>query len=152
MKLALRRSITFWSGILVMAFICWAWWDSLGHDSYASWNGLTVANSESRLFISQIPGLSYPFGAGRVGAQRQDLGFHSLPLPFIARGQGAVAPPYPDDSATYEEWIMRAWSTQPVSSWQLCIPIWLTLPAFALPWSALLLWRARRREEGFKAV
>src|SRR5688500_16480997 len=28
MKLALHRSIAFWSGMLVMAFICWAWRDS----------------------------------------------------------------------------------------------------------------------------
>jgi len=29
MKSAFHRSITFWSGILAMTFICWAWWGSM---------------------------------------------------------------------------------------------------------------------------
>jgi hypothetical protein len=38
-KLALHRSITFWSGLLVIGFVCWAWWYSLAHFSYvARWN------------------------------------------------------------------------------------------------------------------
>ena len=146
MKHQLHRSITFWSGLLVMGFVCWAWRDSLGHDSYASWKDLSFANSESRFYISQIPGQSSPFVAGREGAERHDLGFHSLPLPFVARGQGAVAPPYPDDSATFEEWTKRGWNTLPVGSWQLCIPTWLILLAVAIPWTALMLWRVRRRK------
>lgn len=28
-KLALHRSVTFWSGVLVMLFAGWAWWDSI---------------------------------------------------------------------------------------------------------------------------
>jgi hypothetical protein len=28
MKQELHRSITFWSGLLLIGFICWAWWNS----------------------------------------------------------------------------------------------------------------------------
>ena len=35
MKLALHRSLSFWSGLFVMGFICWAWHDSFQMGSHA---------------------------------------------------------------------------------------------------------------------
>jgi hypothetical protein len=35
---------------------------------------------------------------------------------------------------------------RPVKDWELFIPYWLILLAVAVPWLALLIWRARRRK------
>ena len=40
----------------------------------------------------------------------------------------------------------------PSDYWNLFIPHWLILLAVALPWTGMLVWRARRRSAGFDSV
>lgn len=50
MKAALHRSITFWSGLLVMLFVCWAWRDAMKQRSVLHWTsagGMSFWNASS---------------------------------------------------------------------------------------------------------
>jgi hypothetical protein len=55
----LHRSIAFWSGLLVLAFLAWAWWDSTRYWSRISFGTGTreysIANLACRLSYSHVP-------------------------------------------------------------------------------------------------
>ncbi|MCW1917106.1 hypothetical protein OJ996_26200 [Luteolibacter sp. GHJ8] len=151
MKLALHRSITFWSGILLMAFICWAWWDSHNQVRNATWRAWSISNGYSFVTVTHfhfrgIPLITatYPFAATKP---------EILPFPYFARGKELLTTPrQTNQSMTYREQVAATIEGSPKKLGKSLVPHWLLLFAVALPWSALLLWRARRRKIGFKAV
>lgn len=128
MKLQLHRSLTFWSGLLVMAFICWAWADSA---RYTSGIGYTAENLRVNLINSGNGGsaVCLLFGRGVKGAEPWD----SARLPVWEEGSIFAMPQ-----------ILK--SDDGLPSTQIFIPHWLLLLAVAVPWAALLLWRAWRRK------
>lgn len=124
MKLALHRSVTFWSGFLVMGFICWAWWDSVTISTNLFLGCIYADHSLSRF------GVGYDVFGGGAGGNKVSFhrGVHHFPdTEFLP------APEFVNSEA----------------SWQLVAPHWLLLLAFVLPWSSLLLWRARRRKRAY---
>lgn len=157
----LYQSLTFWSGILVMGFICWAWWDSMRVISGVSRAGLVASNSAAFLAVGRmtntVPSAVPP--APGIEFQRESLGLlhksvviSSTPLPAFFTGGGAtdallwspediIDPP---PQVTYVRAFEYTMITQPHEDWLLVIPHWLILLAVAVPWSGLLLWRARR--------
>ena len=148
-KLALHRSVTFWSGIFVMAFICWAWRDSelqmstvfrkewsLSHYSSAVVLIRTkVDHSRPFLFLQhEVPHRSQVFpaplflsGSNHVESGR-GWGRHFAARPTAREGLSFSIDEGGDD--------VKA----------LMVPHWLILLSFALSWSALLLWRTRSRK------
>ena len=56
MKLPLHRSIIFWSGILVMAFIVWAWRDSQRYFSPLRIGNVVTANVGSGVMACHVRG------------------------------------------------------------------------------------------------
>ena len=151
MKLALYRSITFWSGLLVMGFIGWAWRDSELHMSRAQKGFFSVVHDHSAVSVWWDPGAPAPLALTRYPVVDSVLRSDLFPAPLYMRGnheirsareQGRHAGSHPtarEDTIWFADEIgfnSRVWFA----------PHWLLLLAVALSWSALLLWRARRRK------
>jgi len=154
MKLALHRSVTFWSGLLVMGFLLWAWRDSyyrVGSMTYDTW----AANSANGGMLVSYHGTDrFP----RFNASYGDSpGMHPewawfQPL-VVLRGKAgpppdwAVTMPRMRDARNAYELHSLVNEYQPRDRWRVYIPHWLPLLGFALPWTALLAWRAKRRRK-----
>lgn len=119
MKLAPHRSITFWSGILVMGFICWVWWDSERHVTVFYSKHWHLDHSRSGVSIGHNK--LDPYRTGAFRASLPEAGY--------------------DDprSRLRGEWYASG-------SKRVELPHWLLLLAVALPWSTLQLWRGQRRK------
>jgi hypothetical protein len=138
---ALRRSITFWSGIVVMGFICWAWVDSRLHTLTVGDPDHCVANIAGGIWVlSQSPYRQWSIDRS---TNFQDFPADPLPAPLFRRGAGE---PWTDPIKviSYQDLVELEYRHASPKEWAFFIPHWLLLLAVALPWSALLLWRARR--------
>ena len=157
MKLALRRSVTFWSGIVMMTFTGWAWWDSLQNRTLAYWPLIWSESYAGGCFLFKQTDPGRLGQAGLFGQLTLPVANEYLvqPLPPVRlfRGLGGrsdsplwgVDPPSGD--ITYldnREFLM---STYPTDYRELFIPYWLILLGIATSWTTLLLWRARRRRK-----
>lgn len=165
MKLALHRSVTFWSGIVVMACIAWGWWDSMGHRSMVSCGPWRLGGSQkfggfslegSTGVHGEPPPVSRDFEVKRntieYGATNRMV---VMPPPAFYRGGGQNMRPdfWADygDPAKKRSFLEQQALQMPfrrVENWFLFIPYWLVLLVVAPVWFALLLWRARRRKAG----
>jgi hypothetical protein len=141
MKAQLHRSITFWSGILVMGFLVTTWIDSRSNLSYLSW-----VNAQNSLYLEVcnhrcIFSVYYSAGPGFPGGRSR---FEWTRFPAVGERAGDPFDASSDDPA---EWFPKPFlrATTAVLH-ETGFAHWLLLLAFALPWSALLLWRARRRK------
>ena len=153
-KLALHRSLTFWSGLLVIGFVSWAWWDSLTWmnsvsqagrlSAYTGYGGLCAESNDFR-----SPTTEY----GRAKLPRPELAHAAgiFQAPFFVRGTGRGASTR-TNSKTLREESYRFSDVQSVKSWRLFIPFWLILLAVAAPWLGLLLWRARRHAAAARGI
>jgi len=153
MKAALHRSIIFWSGILVMSFLAWAWRDSLSSDTEVRCKDLSLQSYCGGLALNAMPGdhswwnwwfRRPPSGYGEFG---------SAPQPFFLRGGQENADAHTlsiqatkyDDFKSLREIEALLIASDPPRHWMLFLPYWLVIAAFTLPWFMLLIWRARRR-------
>ena len=150
MKLQLHRSIIFWSGILVMGFMAWAWRDSTHRHPLVTWGKYWAMGYEGGVDLWHNP------------TQNRELRFDALPgapgpspemFPgiFFGHGIGQEADAAWDREYQQQpsfrakkQWGLRL-STPEV--WLLCIPYWLILVVVAGAWFPLLWWRARRRKK-----
>ncbi|MCW1922995.1 hypothetical protein OKA05_10565 [Luteolibacter arcticus] len=174
MKLALHRSITFWSGILVMAFICWAWRDSVFWNSSVSKSSWRLNSSRSGVSVYYVPPPA-SFGEWRSTRFKATPTYFShqyLPPALFARGAGVPQGPIEvaDDGSVSGPPEYLAWQAdmqaarsererfevsmrhRPVKDGSLFVPYWLFLLAVAVPWLALPFWRARRRGKTAAAI
>jgi len=151
MKLALHRSITFWSGLLVIAFIGWAWWDSMRHSSWATNSQIALTNEAGALWFSHHgDGATIPTGSARYQLKRTDLNANWPPLkvlPPLCFVRGSYEPDLDYDSVdSYLDLTVQSYKVLPENWWVLMIPHWLILLTVAALWLTLLFWRARRRK------
>lgn len=151
MKLALHRSITFWSGFLVMGFIVWCWGDSSRSVFIANIRYSQVKTECGTVAFFYYPS-DAPYSWDQVSFDRDHLneGFfaHFGGAPFFFRGGGELDTEGTDPFSSPEfDSLDSFWRREPLGSWAFGIPHWLLLLAVALPWTALLLWRARRRRK-----
>ena len=154
MKLALHRSITFWSGLFVMSFIVWAWRDSMTHLAAAGWNSLHAGSYGSLVVVGSLGG-GLP-GGGDFQVNRETMNFadRNMVAPVIARPAfatgGELDPARRDYTEsvvlTVTDQLVREMMWRPKGCWRLLLPYWLVLLLFASGWVGLLVWRARRRE------
>lgn len=147
----LHRSLTFWSGIFVMTFICFVWWDSMKISSRA--------NSSSWLFTSQAASVQVWKGDvhGRDMPWRAPLFMPHLvkpfPGPYLIKGKAISSLLFPEQPEEYSRQVMAATDHEDLTRalMKLCpdaimisIPHWLLLLIAAAGWIGLLFWRARR--------
>ena len=150
MRLALHRSILFWSGLFIMASITWAWWDSYrnltalqGGELWTAshWGGWDFYKSPSR-------GSAFEFTRERLG--RTAVEEVTFPPPGFLRSsdfsEAEKAAIKDSGDFTLPEFLDFRMSLDPRGAWTLFLPYWLLLLAFALLWLGLLVWRARRRK------
>lgn len=151
MKLALHRSITFWSGLLVLVFVVWAWRDSLTRMSFISRARLQLYSGYGAVFAKSIDTRIRTTEFGRGKLPRPELAA-TFQAPSFVRGHGppfdpTAIGPYRDigHGSNLRE-IARSFSeVQSPESWKLCIPFWVILLTVAFFWLCALFWRARRR-------
>lgn len=141
----------------MIAFIVWAWRDSSKVQTIASAYGWTLRQAGSILSIYRTEAVSNndpwsgrfqvdPATAPWDGAfLAEPMLIRSTDAPeaiarfFAVSGPGSYVPRRAE--AVHLNQIFFS----PARGWALLIPHWLLLLAVALPWAALLLWRARRR-------
>ncbi len=120
--LPFRRSLTLWSGVLVMAFLCCAWRDSFQRGYYIGWGSWEASNSAG------LAGIAY--NGAKAPAKNLQFGYEKSPKAF---GHG-LFPPY--------RTLVRGNGATALKF--VAVPHWQILIAAGVSWSALLLWRARR--------
>lgn len=135
----LYRSLTFWSGILVLGFIAWAYWDSKSNSTSASIPPYTLASTYGTVVLWKDLGGQRGFGRSAVGPL--DVAPSIAPL-FLRGGEGYDS--RPGSPPTFRDVMSHLMKFELDSSWILLLPHGLLLFAVALPWSLLLFWRARR--------
>lgn len=151
LKLALHRSITFWSGLLVIASVCWGWFYSFRGGPYLlGWKAGAGSIAGGILVHWHPDGGSWPFAIGSTAAGLAHLrDAPKLPAPFVIRGgityaEAGLASPMNDFPTLKMYFQARAPFYEP--SYRVWfVPHWCLLLAAGSLWAALLLWRARRR-------
>jgi len=150
--LALHRSITFWSGILVMTFIVWAWRDSMTQTRVIGRGQWDLVSSHAGLHFSTSFGhttdwrvTSYPHSSRQL---RIDEDW--FPLPHYLRAEDL--PEREGEKAIHHFASVRDLGIYHLQGeergWACFVPYWLVLIAAGCSWLVLLLWRARRRRKG----
>ena len=154
MKLALHRSITFWSGILVIVFTVWAWLDSINNQTEPMWEACMLESHTSALTFTYRPSGRRPGWELFRNLHYGEPGFSRFPPPHFIRG----GPDHADTKTreTYEtkydplKTLRESNAMDMVyrtdRDWLVCVPYWLILAGFAIPWLGLLYWRVRRRK------
>ena len=140
------RSITFWSGALALAFLCWAWGDSTNHHSSMRWNCFMAQSGHGGLEINSVysfTGFSASRMAKPTGTTRSQM--PEIVAPFFLRGTGSptVAVSH-KASESYREELETMMRRRSPEAWLIFIPHWIPLLSVALLWVVLLVWRERR--------
>lgn len=151
MKLVLHRSITFWSGIIVMVFICWAWRDSKEHwscSTFKSWHAQHYKSAfifgsndhTTPLRWQRLPASAYPI-------QEEEY----FPAPYLTWGSERryvhALTAMQREQRTLREKTLGLMEKAKRHIWMSFIPHWLILLAVGAVWLGLLFWRARRRRK-----
>lgn len=137
----LKRSLTFWSGILVMFFTVWAWVDSNMMESRVSRGRFAAFHNYG---VIRFQKTNHP---GPTAAQRgpnPESWPLFLPLIFCRGGTAPEGNVAHVEEASFEKQLRNYMSTEPSDTWIMVIPHWLIILAVTLPWSGMLLWRAKR--------
>ncbi len=172
--LALRRSILFWSGILVMGFLAWVWWMSMRGWCFVSWDHRRVSSHASGVIVesrySSKIGRDWLFGS--VSGGYRELKARPFPLKLLPparwlRGKSGneadyhapvVSPGLPLPPGTkwlpgargdlmpenLDEYLEEQVRMESTGEWLLFVPYWVVLGITALLWMLLLGWRGRR--------
>lgn len=142
----LYRSITFWSGALALAFLCWAWGDSTNHHSSMRWNCFMAQSSHGGLEVNSVYSFT-GFSASRM-AKPTGTAMSQVPeiaAPFFLRGTGSPSVAVsPKTSESYREQLEAMMRRRSPEAWLIFIPHWIPLFAVALVWVGLLVLRERR--------
>ncbi|MCW1916965.1 hypothetical protein OJ996_25475 [Luteolibacter sp. GHJ8] len=143
MRLALHRSIAFWSGILVMGFFGWAWWDSYRHDSWYTTRHFSGSNAAGAVSLALYQVNMSPWSG------RRDIAPSDLPRPAFTKLE--FISDEPDISGSVSSIPHSGERVRIMLSGArggvyriLNLPHWLILLVVAIPWFALLAWRVRR--------
>jgi hypothetical protein len=161
----MHRSLSFWSGLLLIIFTCWAWRDSLAFDSSAARGDYKISHRAGGLEIC-LDSFGDPFGpypasdsVARVPIAQSmlpDTAVRAFQAPFFLRGRNAedkyVTFTILGEPVSYRDRIFDAMAWHPRGDWALFLPHWLILLALLIPWIALLAWRARRMKRGLAAI
>jgi len=146
MKQQLHRSLTFWSGLLVMLSIGWAWRDSQANELRISAGRWGTTHQSSAVVIDHNPTMTPDWRAEYSLGHSSLFGEISFPAPFVifpwnSPPFNAEFDPFAADNS-YRDW--HFYSIE-AGAFVAFLPHWLILLAFGLQWTALLIWRGKRR-------
>lgn len=130
MKLALHRSIVFWSGLLVMGFVCWAWMASVLAPAMLYKGSYEIQNYDSTLYFGK---LTDEFATADENPTWTKMDAPSEPEMF-------PGPSIPDG---VQDGLL---------SFGVVLPHWLILLPVTALWLLLLFLRARRRNKSVMAA
>jgi len=151
MKPALRRSLSLWSGLIVMAFLGWAWAQSHHRGAFISGGKGSVASIAGGVFVHWNPAkTSSPIALGHVGPLLMQLeGEPKMPRPFAIRGgliyaeAGLVS--VTDSFPTLERLFQARAPNYPPGYRLWFAPYWCLLLTAGMLWTILLAWRILQR-------
>jgi hypothetical protein len=151
MKLTLHRSLIFWSGLLIIAFIIAAWRDSMRNISWGGWGNYQVAQEQAALKFVLLPVPTTDFWGRGTFHLESKLVKNWLPRPYFVHNQPRTH--FRDWTVFWETYYdmtdlharNRFHFMQYPKGWLLLLPHWLLLLVFVPFWLGLLIWRARRR-------
>lgn len=166
MKAALHRSLTFWFGLLVMVFVCLAWWDSERLRTGAGSQPILIYNVWGGLLVAHRPD---PFPHAKFEFERESLGTYynhlpeTFPAPLFLRGSDVLEDEQLDlrnrlvdseapqglspASYTLHESVQLILNAGSSKEGVIVLPHWLILLTVAAVWLGLLFLRARRRNK-----
>jgi hypothetical protein len=144
-KLAPHRSMTFWSGLLVMGFVCWAWWDSLHHDTWLTTRHFSCSHVAGAVSLTLYQ-VNFGPSSGR-GDISQHASFSPAFAAFTLAADNSIASPPTAQMNSGERLRFLLSSVPSGAHCSLNLPHWLILMAVAPVWLRLLFWRARRRRK-----
>lgn len=121
----LHRSIAFWSGLLVLAFLAWAWWDSIRY-----WSELSFTTGKREYGIANLAGrLSYSHSPAQPGM--------SAPLQWNRNSSDSFASDLNNHPPAFEWREENGFLTA-------AIAIRVLMMTGSLAWLGLIYWRYRR--------
>lgn len=154
----LHRSISFWSGLFVMLFVLWAWWDSARFSTGAvaafirvySGPGLVIIDGPTERPVFHLIREQRP--------KRSSFKKEDFPPPIFAMGGGQEFiysevnqidfPP----KETLSQYRARTMKSAARGTWMLSIPHWLLLLATISAWIIVLMKREARWKRSKRAV
>jgi hypothetical protein len=144
--LALHRSLTFWAGILLVAFTCWAWWDaSRNQVGCYGRKGALISEARGITLVSRNARDDFHFWRHRFPYTPGHSPREFFPSPFFLRHEREPDPDkLMDPGMTFRALKQLTADSGGPGTWVLYLPYWLILIPLILTWLALLLYRARR--------
>lgn len=128
--------------MLVISFLCWAWWDSFRHDTWRTGSHFAGSNVAGAVSLGCYQA-NFSESAGR-----RDISPHAAPRPAFAAfsyvdSSSKVELPASDLSSA--EMLRLYLSRGPSGAYAfLNVPHWLLILLSLVPWLSLLAWRWRR--------
>ena len=133
-KLALHRSIIFWSGLLMIAFLCWSWTESRKSFRWIKDRHFHACQLAGGILLTWDRIEGAPREVSRIEES------FKISMRQTPKGEAEIVLG-PGMGALFEAPMMARNARDST----FFIPHWLLLIAVALPWSALLFGRGRRR-------
>lgn len=135
----LYRSLTLWSGILMIGFVCWGWWFSLTNFSSAGWGRLHATNAAGGFQVGysdlRAGGIEFSSSKDTVTVATDEF-----EIPSGGKRRAII---YIFDRPQPDPWA-KPLGIAGAGGFTVFIPHWLILLAVLLLWVGLLFWRVRR--------
>ncbi|MEK7954388.1 hypothetical protein [Luteolibacter soli] len=147
---------SFWIGSLMVAFLAWAWRDSMYFSSHLKWGEFDAGNGAGGLYVWRHG--SAPRSGSRPPPEwtrsewpddfRKSIAPSAFVAPLICRGRdlsledldpNVAEPPALRDKL---EFMIRYGHRD---YWAIFLPHWLVLLVIAAPWSGFLVWRVLKQ-------
>lgn len=154
MKLALHRSVSFWSGLLVITFIVWAWQDSVRNFCYLRYGRWNLLHTDCGLVMMSWSTRHLTLEAGRDYQRSTFVGPKiAARAACLRRGAGEsewecrarFEADYPALNASSPGFFFVLTTGMNPGDWVCYIPDSWLLAGFLPIWLGILVWRAKRK-------
>jgi len=133
----MHRSFTFWSGLLLIAFTAWAWWDSASAISVAKLGPFYLTHASGGVAVGYSD--TYP---DIHHVTREKIACTVVTDPE----SGSIGFNHRPPEDPYAVVTAKPLFYSAPGQCSVFLPHWLLMIVFLALWSAMLLWRARRRK------
>lgn len=126
-----------------MMFVCWAWWDSLRHDTWLTTRHFSCSHVAGAISLTLYQ-VNFGPSSGQVDIS-QHAGFGPAFAAFTFAADDSIASPPKAQMNSGERLRFLLSSIPSGAQCSLILPHWLILLTVAAVWLPLLFMRARRR-------